>query len=95
MPGEGPDERLLARGPHHAVEGVRHGVHGVHCKKSMKMTRGPRLRDLEFRIDLTNQVLLIFWEYSHKAFAMGVAIVTTYEAKPKEVREIVDRRRRV
>ena len=33
MAGEGPDERLLARGPHHAVEGVRHGVHGVHCKK--------------------------------------------------------------
>ena len=77
MTGEGPDERLLARGPHHAVEGVRHGVHGVHCKKSMKMTRGPRLRDLEFRIDLTNQVLLIFWEYSNKGFAMGVAIVTT------------------
>ena len=33
VPGEGPDERLLARGPHHAVEGVRHGVDGVHCKK--------------------------------------------------------------
>ena len=29
-PGERPDERLLARVPHHAVQGVRHGVHGVH-----------------------------------------------------------------
>ena len=32
VPGQWPDERLGACVPHHVVEGVRHGVHGVHCK---------------------------------------------------------------